>query len=154
MQTDTSTYIDMNIDLNMTNTKENKKQCIKIYNLYLYLNKYEAEPWEEGKDANSQTDIRQVTFATLPLFCHKTIQYYSKTMFAVIQYNINTNICLHGHLHNYYKKVGHPGHCNISSFSNLRSNPKRGPLHIVNRHRIEAISCIKYVNICSKTNTK
>ena len=52
------------------------------------------------KDANSQTDIRQVTFAALPLFCQKTIQYYSKTIFAIIQYKIDTN-------------------CYSSSFSNL-----------------------------------
>ena len=59
------------------------------------------------KDANSQTDIRQVTFAALPLFCHKTTKQYNTIQRQHLpkKYNINTNICLHGHLHNYYQKV-------------------------------------------------
>ena len=36
------------------------------------------------KDANSQTDIRQVSshLCCSAFVCHKTIQYYSKTIFA------------------------------------------------------------------------
>ena len=96
------------------------------------------------KDANSQTDIRQVTFAALPLFCHKTIQYYSKTIFAEKKCNIDTNICLHGHLHNYYQKV--VIQATVIS-AHLATFEARG-------YRTEAISCIKLVNICSRTNTK
>ena len=74
----------MNMDPNMTNTKENKKQYIKIYNLYSYLYKYEV--WVLGrreKDANSQTDIRQVTF---------TDRYKYKYRFDTYKQNKKQNI--------------------------------------------------------------
>ena len=95
------------------------------------------------KDANSQTDIRQVSshLCCSTSVCHKTIQYYSKTIFAEKKCNIDTNICLHGHLHNYYQKV--VIQATVIS-AHLATFEARG-------YRTEAI---KLVNICSRTNTK
>ena len=88
-------------------------------------------------------DKSQVTFAALPLFATK--QYNTiQRQYLPKKYNIDTNICLHGHLHNYYQKV--VIQATVIS-AHLATFEARG-------YRTEAISCIKLVNICSRTNTK
>ena len=96
------------------------------------------------KDANSQRQTLDKSPLLLCLclpqnnkilfkdnICRKKVQYYK-------------NICLHGHLHNYYQKV--VIQATVIS-AHLATFEARG-------YRTEAISCIKLVNICSRTNTK
>ena len=101
MQTDTST----NMDLNMTNTKENKKQYIKICICIYTMMRFGALEGGKRMQTPRQTlDKSQVTFAALPLFATKQYNTIQRQHLPK-KYNINTNICLHGHLHNYYQKV-------------------------------------------------